>query len=95
MQLGIVLNSIERFVLQSIQFMRKWFISVNNMKLDACKKIIAEWLEEQVPFAPIRRRAEPMELENLSGIPAVEGPGGGGNPLFMYQLIRALWGRLA
>jgi hypothetical protein len=79
----IALNSIERFVLHSGQFMRKWFVPVNNMKLDACKKIIAEWLEEQVLFAAIRRRAELMELENLSEIPAIEGPGGGGKP-FLY-----------
>jgi hypothetical protein len=55
MQSGITLNSIERFALQSGQFMPKWFSEVKNMKLDACKKIIAEWLEEQVLLAAIRR----------------------------------------
>jgi predicted AAA+ superfamily ATPase len=75
--------------------MRKWFISVNNMKLDACKKIIAEWLEEQVLFAAIRRQPEPMELGNLFEILAIVGPRRWGKTFFMYQLIRAFWGRLA
>jgi hypothetical protein len=43
------------------------------MKLDACKKIIAEWLEEQVLFAAIRRQAEPMELGNSFEILAIVG----------------------
>jgi hypothetical protein len=44
------------------------------MKLDACKKIIAEWLEEQVLFAAIRGQAEWMELGNLLEILAIVRP---------------------
>ena len=65
------------------------------MKLDVCKKIIAEWLEEQVLPAAIRREAEPMDLENLSEILAIVGPRRAGKTFFMYQLIRDLWDRSA
>ena len=65
------------------------------MKLEVCKKIIAEWLEEQVLPAAIRREAEPMDLENLSEILAIVGPRRAGKTFFMYQLIRDLWDRSA
>jgi predicted AAA+ superfamily ATPase len=65
------------------------------MKLDVCKKIIAEWLEEQVLPAAIRREAGPMDLENLSEILAIVGPRRAGKTFFMYQLIRDLWDRSA
>lgn len=65
------------------------------MKLDVCKKIIAEWLEEQVLPAAIRREAEPVDLENLSEILAIVGPRRSGKTFFMYQLIRDLWDRSA
>ncbi len=42
------------------------------MKIEVCKKIIAEWLEEQVLPAAIRREAEPVDLENLSEILAIK-----------------------
>jgi hypothetical protein len=61
------------------------------MKLEICKKIIAEWFEEQVFPAAIRREAEPTDLENLSEILAIVGPRRAGKTFLMYQLIHDLW----
>ncbi len=65
------------------------------MKLDICKKIIAEWLEEQVLPTLIRREAGSIALENLSEILAIVGPRRAGKTFFMYQLIQDLLDRSA
>ena len=52
------------------------------MKLDICKKIIAEWLEEQVLPTVIRREADSIDLEKVSEILAIVGPRRAGKTFF-------------
>ena len=61
--------------------------------LETCKKIIAEWLEEQALPTLIRRDAGSVGLENLTEILAIVGPRRAGKTFFMYQLIHDLLDR--
>lgn len=60
------------------------------MKTETARKIVAEWLEEQVIPALTKRDASPIHLRKLSEILAIVGPRRAGKTYFMYQLIHDL-----
>lgn len=61
-----------------------------TVKTEILKKIVAEWLEEKVLPAPVRRDAPDPALDRASEIVAVAGPRRAGKTWYLYQLIRDL-----
>lgn len=60
------------------------------MSTEACRRVVAEWLEEQ-RIPPLTRRDTPVpDLERMSEILAVVGPRRAGKTFFMYQIIGQL-----